>query len=112
MLSEEIKNILSRRLKLHPEDYVGTQKCWDEETAMLLRDMNQTINFIENECDDNTFCWVGEIFEDVAEQAELNQSEEFIAAIKKRAQKIIDDKDRRSVEIDISFAEDRLNEKL
>jgi len=107
MLSVEIKKILSKKLKLHLEDYIGIQEIWDKETEILCRDMAETINFIENECDDKTFCWIGEVFEDVADRT---QSKEFIAAIKKRAEKVIDAKKRRSVETDIRYAEYKIDD--
>ena len=49
-------------------------------TEILTRDITQTINFIENDCDDDTFCRIGEVFDDVAE---ITQSKEFLAAIKR-----------------------------
>ena len=48
---------------------------------------------------------ISEIFDDVAAQT---QSKEFVAAIKKRAEKIVDAEERRRVEVDISFAEDNI----
>ena len=105
MIANKIKDVLKRYKKIHPEDYISTEKIWDEETEILSRDMAVTIDFIENDCDDETFYWLGEVFEDVAERT---QSREFITAIKKRAAKVIDAQKRRSIETDISYAEDRL----
>ena len=48
---------------------------------------------------------ISEIFDDVAAQT---QSKEFVSAIKKRAEKIVDAEERRRVEVDISFAEDNI----
>ena len=56
-------------------------------------------------CDDETFCWIGEVFDDVAR---LTQSKDFVAAIKRRAEKVVDAEERRSVKVDVSFAEDSL----
>ncbi len=63
--------------------------------------MAETINFIENECDDKTFCRIGEVFDDVSERT---QSKDFLAAITKRAAKVVDPEERRSVETDIRYA--------
>ncbi len=106
MISNEISDTIARRIKLHIEDDFGTQKCWDQEIEILSRNMPETINFIENECTDDIFCWIGEVFEDVAE---VTQSRDFITAIKKRAEKIIDEETRRSVEIDIHYAESKID---
>ena len=105
MIKSEIVEVLARRLALDTEDYINIQRCWDEETKILSCDISQTINFIENECDDETFCWIGEVFEDVAE---ITQSKEFVAAIKRRAEKVVDAEERRSVQVDVRYAEDSL----
>lgn len=108
---EELKAVAVERKRIAIEtqdewDY-GIEQCWKKETEILTRNLTKTINFIENECDDNTFCWIGEVFDDVAE---ITQSKEFVAAIKRRAEKVVDDEERRSVEIDVKFAEDKLYE--
>ena len=106
---EELKAVVAERKRVAIEtqdewDY-GIEQCWNKETEVLTRDIAQTINFIENECDDEIFCWIGEVFYDVAE---LTQSKEFVAAIKRRAEKVVDAEERRSVKVDVSFAEDSL----
>lgn len=95
---EELKAVVAERIRIGDEtqdewDY-GIEQCWKKETEILSRDMAQTINFIENECDDETFCWIGEVFDDVAART---QSKEFVAAIKKRAAQVVDAKERGSV---------------
>lgn len=106
---EELTAAIVERIRIGDEtqdewDY-GLEQCWQKEINILSRNVIQTINFIENECDDETFCWLGEVFEDVTE---LTQSKEFVCAIKKRAEKIVDTEQRRNVEVDIRFAENRL----
>ena len=81
------------------------QQIWNTEIEILTGDIKQTINFIENKCDDETFCRIGEVFEDVAE---LTQIKAFVAAIKRRAEKISDAEQRRIVEVDIRFADETL----
>ena len=103
---EELQSVVAERKRIAIEtqdewDY-GIEQCWKKETEILSRDIAQTINFIENECDDETFCWIGEVFEDVAE---ITQSKEFVAAIKRRAEKISDEQERRSVQVDVRYAE-------
>lgn len=48
---------------------------------------------------------ISEVFEDVAERI---QSKEFVVAIKERAKKVVNDEERRSVYVDISFAEEKI----
>lgn len=106
---KELKAVIAERIRIGDEtqdewDY-GIEQCWKKETEILTRDIEQTINFIENGCDDETFCWIGEVFDDVAR---LTQSKDFVAAIKRRAEKVVDSEERRSVKVDVSFAEDSL----
>ena len=106
---EELQSVAAERKRIAIEtqdewDY-GIEQCWKKETEILSRDIAQTINFIENECDDETFCWIGEVFEDVAE---ITQSKEFVAAIKRLAEKVVDAEERRSVQVDVRYAEDSL----
>ena len=109
-MRQEISLVLKERKCIADEtqdewDY-GIEQCWKKEIEILSRDMAATINFIENDCDDETFCWLGEVFENVADRT---QSKDFIAAIKKRAARVTDPEERRSVETDISYAEDRID---
>jgi len=106
MIYDEIKDVVSRRIKLHIEDDFGIQKCWDDEIEILSRDISETIAFIENECDDEIFYWISEVFDDVAE---ITQSKEFVTTIKNRAEKIIDDETRHSVETDIQYSEYKID---
>ena len=53
MIIDDIKEIIARRLAFDNEDYINIQKCWDKETEILTRDIAETINFIENDCDDD-----------------------------------------------------------
>lgn len=110
---EELKAVIDERIRIAIEtqdewDY-GIEQCWKKETEILTRDISQTINFIENECDDDTFCWIGEVFNEVADRT---QSKEFVSAIKRRATKVVDVEELRSVEVDVSFAEKTLHEHL
>ena len=75
MLAEELRQILERRSKLHPNDDFRTEKAWEEETELLSRNMEETIRFLENECTDDEFIWLSEVFDDIARKS---QSRAFI----------------------------------
>lgn len=79
MLYEQIKEILSRRKKLHPEDDNGIQKCWDELIELLSKDEDNTIECL-NLCTDSEVDWISEVFEDVAYNL---QSRRYIECLKK-----------------------------
>lgn len=105
----ELKAVVAERIRTDDEWDYGLEQCWNKEIEILSRDIAQTIDFIENECDDEIFYWISEVFDDVAE---FTQSKEFVDAIKRRAEKVVDMEERRSVEVDVSFAEETLHEHL
>lgn len=94
MIKDEFRNILTKRISLHPEDYINIEKCWEEETRILTSNMEQAINFIINECTDDEFYWMSEIFEDIAHDS---PSIDFVDALKKRVNLMNDGEDKNSV---------------
>ncbi|AGX44477.1 hypothetical protein [Clostridium saccharobutylicum] len=79
MIYEQIKEILSRREKLHSEDDNGIQKCWDELIELLSKDEDNTIECL-NLCTNSEVDWLSEVFEDVAYNL---QSRRYIECLKK-----------------------------
>ena len=77
----KLREIIWYLVTLHPEDDFGIEKCWDQITDILSQDVTETISFIENDCTDEEFYWLGAIFEDVAERT---NSKEFVDALRKR----------------------------
>ena len=63
--------------------------------------MAATIDFIENDCDDETFCWMGEVFDEIAERT---QNKEFLIVITRRAAKVVDPEERHNVETNVRYA--------
>ncbi len=79
MLYEQIKEILSIREKLHPEDDYGIQKCWDELIELLSKNEDNTIECLCL-CTSNEVDWLSEVFEDIAYNL---QSRRYIECLKK-----------------------------
>ena len=77
----KLREIIWYLVTLHPEDDFGIEKCWDQMTDILSQNMAETISFIESDCTDEEFYWLGAIFEDVAERT---NSKEFVDALRKR----------------------------
>lgn len=102
---EELKSVIAERIRIGNETqdewYDGINAQWEKEIEILSRDIAATIKFIENDCDDETFYRMGEVFDEVAERT---QSKEFFLAIKKRAAKVVDEEERRGVETDVRYA--------
>ena len=82
---EQLRGVIERNMALDPNDDFGTEKCWEEMTAILSEDIVATLHYFENECTDEEFYWLGAVFEDVAEKT---QSKELIQVLRNRLTKV------------------------
>ncbi|HDM9419583.1 TPA: hypothetical protein ACF2N8_001946 [Listeria monocytogenes] len=71
--------VLSERKKLHMNDDYGIEKCLSKMTALLSRNEDTTMKYLEN-CDADDLYWISEIFEDIS--ANL-KSQKFIDYLRK-----------------------------
>ena len=123
---EQLRGVIERNMALDPNDDFGTEKCWEEMTAILSEDIVATLHYFENECTDEEFYWLGAVFEDVAEKT---QSKELIQVLRNRLTKVTPDtfcqqnlKNEhmrkwvdyteyvRGLSVDIDFAEGKIDE--
>ena len=82
---EQLRGVIERNMALDPNDDFGTEKCWEEMTAILSEDIVATLHYFENECTDEEFYWLGAVFEDVTEKT---QSKELIQVLRNRLTKV------------------------
>ena len=68
MITDEIRASISKRASTDDEWDFGVKQCWDEEIAILSRNIEDTIAFLENDCTADEFSWLSEVFDDVAEK--------------------------------------------
>lgn len=68
MIEKSIREVLKRRMALHPEDSYALEKCWEDEISVLCSNVDETISFMEEECTEEEFSWLSEVFEEVLEQ--------------------------------------------
>ena len=101
MMQDEFRAILAKRIALHPEDYIQTEVCWNEEISLLIANIDETVGFIRNECTDDELAWMSEIFDDIAAKV---RNTDFIAAIEERLSNIHDDEQRHSIMAGLKYA--------
>lgn len=101
MIRKELIKIINVRKKLNLNDDFRTEKCWENEAKIMLRNLDETIQFIQNDCSDELFYWLSEVFDDVVRES---QNYRFLEAIRKRNEKLKNSELRKSVETDINFA--------
>lgn len=106
MKEETIKALIGEREKLDVNDDDRLEEIWKREATILTEDISETIRFIEHECDDETFYWLSEVFDDVARET---QSRAFVEAVRTRLADVKDSKYKDDIAMDLSFAEEAIS---
>ena len=85
---DQIDAIIAERYRLS-KVYDGEwaypiQLCWDQLTEIFTKNMDDTIDFLDNVCTADEFGWISDVFDFVAEKS---QSKKFIEALYRVAKK-------------------------
>ena len=107
MITNEIRAVISKRVSTDDEWDYGVKQCWEEEIAILSRNIDDTINFLESDCTADEFSWLSEVFDDVAEKT---QSRTFVNCLYKVAKKFPDECKEYHIDRVLEFAEGALND--
>lgn len=102
MIETKIKEILEQRLD---EEHFYYVECWKKEVEILTEDINETIEFVKHKCDDHTLFWMSEVFEDIIEKT---KSKELLQVILERANRVIDENNRKEILKEVKYAEGHL----
>jgi hypothetical protein len=105
MITNEIKAAIKKRAETNDEWVFGVEQCWKEEIEILSRNMQETIDFLKNDCSADEFTWLSEVFEDVSEKT---QSKEFIDTLHFLAKKFPEESAKYNIPEMIAFAEREL----
>ena len=105
MLKDEFRKILSERIQVHPNNSYETDRYWKLETDLLSKNINDTIDFLDDDCTADEFSWISEIFDDIVEKT---QSKEFIECLWRIADKFPEECEKYHVHASIQFAEELL----
>lgn len=102
LLEEEEKKCL-------PElpDYWETSPAINAEIALFTRNLQETVQFLDNDCTAEQLIWLSEVFEEIS--AKL-QSREFIDALTRCYTKFQNECKGYNVKNCISYAEGQLND--
>ncbi len=83
-ISEDFNAIILRRKNIEGDvDYENNQTIRDA-IQLMTKDITATISFLDNDCTEEQFIWFSEIFDEVAEKS---KSGEFIAALRRVAER-------------------------
>ncbi|MBQ7529859.1 hypothetical protein IJT10_08200 [bacterium] len=107
MITEEIRAAIDKRISTNDEWAYGVEQCYKEEINILSRNIEDTINFLENECTADEFSWLSEVFDDVAQKT---QSRKFVSCLNKIANKFSEECKKYRIDRAIQYAEEALIE--
>lgn len=82
-------------------DY-GVQQSWKEVLAIISESLDDTVNFIENDCTPNEFSWLSEIYNKIID---IFPSQKIITALRKTASKYPDEVEKYNLNYCIDEAE-------
>ena len=103
MIADELRAVLKQRSETVDEWYDGVKQCWDKEVEILARNLNDTINFLDNECTADELSWISEVFDDLVK---VTQSRELIACLYRVAAKYPEEDKKYYVVRHIQLAEE------
>ena len=107
------------------EDNYWVEDYWKATIELFTKDVAATINFLQNECDDEELYFLSEIFEEIVEQT---QNKELVSVLRSRLAKVTPRKLQsakfqigmqkwvdyneyvKSIEEEINYAEGRIGE--
>ena len=84
MNAERIRELIKKRSETDDEWAYGVEQCWNELADALLEDLPWTMDFIENECTDEEFTWIQEVWDELVQKT---QSIELIKCIRRTIKK-------------------------
>lgn len=81
-ISKEFKNLVDKRKAYEGDIDYDSNPIIAEMIQLFTRDINKTIEFLDNECSEEQLIWFSEIFDEVSEST---KSKEFIEALYRAA---------------------------
>ena len=87
---EDYKKLLAERQALHLEDDYGIEENNKKAVEILSSNLDDVIDFIENECSYEDFVWMSEIFDDLwLEYKKQGVQNKFAIAVNKANKKFV-----------------------
>lgn len=80
MDSATIRSIIDRREKTNIEWSDGIERCWKDLTDALTQDFETTKKFLLEECDEDEYLLVSEVYDDVVSKT---QSQDYVDLLRK-----------------------------
>lgn len=102
MMTEKLRKAIANRASTDDEWDYGVQQSWKEVLAIISESLDDTVNFIENDCTPNEFSWLSEIYNKIID---IFPSQKIITALRKTASKYPDEVEKYNLNYYIDEAE-------
>ncbi len=83
-ISEDYGILLGQRKRLEGDIDYDTNPVILETIGLMTKDIRETISFLENDCTEEQFIWLSEVFDEIAEKT---KSKDFIDALMRVSKK-------------------------
>ena len=109
--AEIVKLLAEEEKKCLPElpDYWETSPAINAEIALFARNLQETVQFLDNDCTAEQLVWISEVFEEISARL---QSWEFIDALKRAADRFPEECNKYRIRDFITFAEGQLSDEV
>ena len=106
---EKFQNLHAAILNRRRESvaYYYPDPWWEKEVAAITDDLKTAIEFIDADCNDEEFYWLGEVFEDIMDKT---RSADFLACLRRRVQRVENPEWKMDLLEDIRTAAEYLDE--
>lgn len=109
MNREKFNKIIEERkywAQFQEADPDSLDRLWNDLANLLSENIEDTINFMNNEINGEEFVWISEVFYDIADKT---QSKEFIKALYEIAKKFPGETKKYNIISDIEFAQEYID---
>ena len=110
-IKDEYPAIIKRRIKDDglddTPDYWETSSTIKSEIELFTRNLQETIDFLDNDCTAEQLSWMAEVFEEISEKL---QSWDFVDALKRTADRFPQESQKYSIFQKIEYAIGQLND--
>lgn len=96
-----IRSVIDCREKTNVEWSDGIEECWKELTDALTQDFETTKKFLLEECDEDEYLLVSEVYDDVVLKT---QSQDYVDLLRKSMKRFPDMAKRYHLEKDLDLA--------
>ena len=81
---EKLRQYLKIRIHENPDNYYEVT-LWEDETNAVCQNISASIRFIQCECTDEEFYYLGEVFDDIMDKT---RSVEFLNCLRERVKRV------------------------